>query len=106
MRPISKQRNDKKYNESHKEQRYLHKVSHWRPYSVHRKDKCEICGFVPISVTQLDVHHIDGNHHNNEPTNLQTLCANCHRLVTWVEGNHRTAQEVFTPLLTYYEIAV
>jgi 5-methylcytosine-specific restriction endonuclease McrA len=31
---------------------------------------------------QLDAHHVDGNHENNDPTNIQTLCANCHRLVT------------------------
>jgi 5-methylcytosine-specific restriction endonuclease McrA len=32
---------------------------------------------------QLDVDHIDGNHRNNNPENLQTLCANCHRLKTF-----------------------
>ena len=32
----------------------------------------------------LEVDHIDGNHENNSPTNLRTLCANCHRLKTWL----------------------
>jgi 5-methylcytosine-specific restriction endonuclease McrA len=41
---------------------------------------CERCGFIPEHLAQLDVHHKDHNHNNNEPTNLQTLCANCHRL--------------------------
>lgn len=41
---------------------------------------CERCGFVPEHTCQLDVHHIDRNHSNDAPSNLQTLCANCHRL--------------------------
>lgn len=54
----------------------------YRPYIKHRKDKCERCGFIPEHPCQLDVDHIDGNHDNDDPTNLQTLCANCHRLKT------------------------
>jgi len=53
-----------------------------RPYIKHKKIKCECCGFIPKHLCQLDVHHVDGNHENNDPTNLQTLCANCHRLET------------------------
>lgn len=26
----------------------------------------------------LEVHHIDGNHNNNELENIQLLCPNCH----------------------------
>jgi len=48
----------------------------------HKKDYCELCGFVAEHRSQLDVDHIDGEHLNNEPDNLQTLCANCHRLKT------------------------
>lgn len=44
------------------------------------KPECERCGFVPEHICQLDVHHVDHNHHNNDPLNLKTLCANCHRL--------------------------
>jgi 5-methylcytosine-specific restriction endonuclease McrA len=43
---------------------------------------CEHCKFVAIHPCQLDVDHIDGNGSNNNPENLQTLCANCHRLKT------------------------
>ena len=53
-----------------------------RPYRQHLKDVCEICSFVPEDLCQLDVDHIDGNKKNNDPSNLQTLCANCHRLKT------------------------
>jgi len=56
-----------------------------KPYLKYRKDCCELCGFVPIHRCQLDVDHIDGNHSNNDESNLQTLCANCHRLKSWNE---------------------
>ena len=49
-------------------------------YKQHRKLKCEECGFIPKHKCQLDVHHKDGNHSNDDIKNLQTLCANCHRL--------------------------
>ena len=53
-------------------------------YTKFKKDTCEDCGFVPQHTCQLDVDHVDGNHDNNEPTNLRTLCANCHRLKTYM----------------------
>ena len=42
--------------------------------------KCEKCGISnwqnkPIT---LEIHHIDGNHNNNDINNLQLLCPNCH----------------------------
>jgi len=49
-----------------------------------KKDYCECCGFVATHRCQLDLDHIDGDHANNEDSNLQTLCANCHRLKTWM----------------------
>ena len=47
-----------------------------------KKEKCERCGLSewlgePLS---LELHHIDGNHYNNDFTNLQILCPNCHSL--------------------------
>ena len=56
-----------------------------KPYLKHRKDYCEFCGFKPVNMCQLDVDHIDGNHKNNKKDNLQTLCANCHRLKTYIQ---------------------
>jgi predicted HNH restriction endonuclease len=52
----------------------------YKRYQQYKKDTCEECGFVPKHIGQLDVHHIDHNHRNNEESNLKTLCANCHRL--------------------------
>ncbi len=57
------------------------------PYAVHKKDYCEHCNFKPVHISQLDVDHIDGDRHNNDPSNLQTLCANCHRLKTHLNGD-------------------
>jgi len=54
-------------------------------YKTYKKDHCEECGFIPKHSCQLDVDHIDQNHKNNAPENLQTLCANCHRLKTYLE---------------------
>lgn len=58
-------------------------------YKLHKKTKCEKCGFVPEHPCQLDVDHIDGDCSNNEIKNLQTLCANCHRLKTYQDGNKK-----------------
>ena len=57
------------------------------PYAVHKKDHCEHCDFIPVHISQLDVDHIDGDRWNNNPSNLQTLCANCHRLKTHLSGD-------------------
>jgi hypothetical protein len=55
-----------------------------RPWIVHKKGYCEQCGFIPVHSCQLDVDHKDGNRKNNDPSNYVTLCANCHRLKTFV----------------------
>ena len=55
-----------------------------KPYTRNKKSFCECCGFIPTHPCQLDVDHIDGNHKNNSKDNYQTLCANCHRLKTFL----------------------
>ena len=54
---------------------------------------CERCGFIPESQVQLDVDHIHGDRSNNDPSNLQTLCANCHRLKTFENMNWKRQHE-------------
>lgn len=44
---------------------------------------CSHCGYEAVHRCQMDVDHIDGNHMNNDHSNLQLLCANCHRLKTY-----------------------
>ena len=64
-----------------------HKANNMRfsyPYRQHKKDSCERCGFIAVHPCQLDVDHIDGDNKNNELSNLQTLCANCHRYKTFM----------------------
>jgi hypothetical protein len=57
-----------------------------RPYTKHKTDVCAMCSFSSEYPCQFDVDHIDGNHSNNDLSNLQTLCANCHRLKTLLNG--------------------
>ena len=49
------------------------------PHRKHVKDTCERCGLQDDDVRLFDVHHIDGDHENNDVANLRTLCPNCHR---------------------------
>lgn len=76
----------RKYGWKEARRRYnaKHRARWERPYRAYLKDACELCGFVPVNKCQLDVDHIDGNHNNNKENNLQTLCANCHRLKTYL----------------------
>ena len=37
---------------------------------------------------EFNIDHIDGNHKNEDVLNLQTLCANCHRLKTYLEKDY------------------
>ncbi len=64
------------------------KTNYTKPYRRHKEDKCSSCGFIPQHSCQLDVDHIDGNRHNNAVENLQTLCANCHRLKTYLNKDY------------------
>jgi hypothetical protein len=57
---------------------YIARSAH--PYRKHLAAACSRCHFIPEHPAQLDVHHIDGDRANNDPANLSTLCANCHRL--------------------------
>lgn len=52
-----------------------------RPWRKYLKEACEECGFKAKERRQLDVHHLDGNKENNDPSNLRTLCPPCHRLI-------------------------
>jgi hypothetical protein len=64
----------------------------YHAYRKYKKDHCESCGFVAIHSSQLDIDHIDGVHSNNNESNLQTLCANCHRLKTHLNKDYMRKQ--------------
>ena len=59
-----------------------------REYTLNKKDHCENpdCKWVgEYHPSMLDVDQIDGDKTNNDPSNHQTLCANCHRVKTFTE---------------------
>ena len=59
-------------------QRYLRIGINGKPYRLHRMIYLYHHGYLPEIID-----HIDGNKDNNDPSNYQTLCANCHRLKTY-----------------------
>lgn len=62
--------------------------SRHRGYKKYKKNYCEMCGFVSKDDCQIDIHHKDGNNKNNWPSNLISICANCHRLITFQEKHY------------------
>jgi len=46
-----------------------------------------VCKDILDPVT-LDINHIDGNNDNRDPSNIEVLCAMCHRLVTIRNEHH------------------
>ena len=60
-----------------------------KAYRKYKKNCCEFCGFIAVNPVQLDVDHIDGDNKNNNLNNLQTLCANCHRLKTYLNNDYK-----------------
>ena len=58
---------------------------------------CQSCGLKewlgkPIS---LEVEHKDGNHHNNEYSNLTVLCPNCHAQTKTYRGRNKRGSKKF-----------
>jgi 5-methylcytosine-specific restriction endonuclease McrA len=51
----------------------------------HPKDSCVNCGVLNDGKGNIDVDHIDGNRSNNEPSNLQALCKDCHKKKTKID---------------------
>ena len=61
-----------------------------------RGRKCECCGLTewlnkPIN---LEIHHIDGNHNNNELENIQLLCPNCHSYTNNYRGKNANTGKI------------
>lgn len=60
-------------------------------------DTCEGCGFVAAHPCQLDLDHINGDRRDHRLENLQTLCANCHRLKSYHPELYRSKPMVNSP---------
>lgn len=63
------------------------------------ENKCGKCGWDVMNKytgnIPLEVNHIDGQHINNRPENLELLCPNCHSLTeTFRNTNNRTSTRV------------
>jgi 5-methylcytosine-specific restriction endonuclease McrA len=59
-----------------------------KPYRKYLKSQCEKCNYKPEVAGVLDIDHIDGNHTNDDASNLMTLCSNCHRVKTRVNDDN------------------
>ena len=58
--------------------------------------KCQNCGCDGNwqgGLIQLELHHIDGDNHNNEKDNLEYLCPNCHALTDNFRGKNKTENQ-------------
>lgn len=62
-------------------------------------NKCEKCGLTEWNGFPLviQLHHIDGNKHNNSLSNLQMLCPNCHSQTDNYCGNKVNKQKYYCP---------
>lgn len=58
-----------------------------RTQKVLAKTKCEICGCEYNVEKHFELHHIDGNRHNNQEDNLQWLCNSCHKKISFKNKN-------------------
>lgn len=78
--------NYRKHCNGHHSLKYGMKGGH----KVFKKSYCEnidgrlgfVCTTSAHDSYMLEVDHIDRNHHNSHPSNLQTLCAACHKYKT------------------------
>ena len=68
---------------------------------AHKKDHCEnrdghlgfACTSTIHSSANLELDHIDGNHFNNIPGNVQTLCQICHTQKSIINGDFKRSPQ-------------
>ena len=83
-----------------------HKIRYRSPWLKFRGDHCDSCGYEPMFMRSLEVHHRDGDKSNNEEYNLRTLCSNCHRelegLIFELEGDSNKAESLLARFIKRY----
>ena len=82
-------------------------------HNFYRKGRCEVCGItagelgmdviahrddsassyrfrdiIELGMQNLEGHHINGDHNDNRPENIMTLCATHHKVITIAEKHH------------------
>lgn len=63
-----------------------------------KEEKCELCGNTKWlgQIIPLELHHKDGNHFNNDFSNLLILCPNCHAMQGYNSGANVGRYKEFT----------
>ena len=59
----------------------------------YKENKCENCGITTWFGTDivLELHHKNGNHYDNDLSNLQILCPNCHS----IQESHKKSRSIY-----------
>lgn len=92
------------YTNKFSKENYMKSIPRNLPHTIKAKiieivGKCQCCGYSEV----LDLHHIDGNHYNNDPNNHLIICPNCHAKI------HRlkmTLQEMCPCFISWFDMYV
>lgn len=83
----------------------------WIPREIRRKylkDHCELGCSLTKEILKahgesLQLHHMDRNRKNNDPSNLVTTCSSCHTHWHWEHGKDIDIEDYLEREVDYYE---
>lgn len=80
-----------KFVEKEEQRRISYAEREYKKKIGNMEEKCSSCDLGNVHNEKpliLQLEHIDGDHHNNDPSNLTLLCPNCHSQTdTWCGRN-------------------